>query len=109
MNIRSLTAVAALVIGAMGVTSGTSYAEPPPAGPAPVQYESKLVDKTVVTTLTGGLFEIKDAGKSVDVKDGTGHVLVNFPLAYNLDNLQFPIASQLADGATKLMLTAITQ
>lgn len=108
MNLRSLTATAALAIAALGISAGTSYADPAPL-PGPVGYESRVIDKTVVTTLTGGLFELKDAGKSVDVKDSAGNVLVSLPMAYNLDNLQFPILSQVADAGTKLILTPGTE
>lgn len=107
MNLRRLTATAALVIAAMGVTAGTAYADPAPA-PATVGYESKVIDKTVVTTLTGGLFELKDSGKSVDVKDTAGNVIINLPMAYNLDNLQFPILGEIKDAGSKLVMTPTT-
>lgn len=108
MNFRRLTATAALAIAAMGISAGTAYAAPAPETAAPVKYEAKQVDKNVVTTLTNGTFVVKDAGKSVDVKDSAGHVLVNFPLAYNLDSLQFPMLNKVSDSGKTLTVTPVT-
>lgn len=68
MQFRTVSAAATLVIGAL-VTSATApspttgpanaqpAAAPEPAAPS-LAYSAKLVDKTVVTTLEGGTFEL---------------------------------------------------
>ncbi|MRH89195.1 hypothetical protein GFY24_17350 [Nocardia sp. SYP-A9097] len=59
MEFRSATAAATLVIGALTVATGPANAEP--AAPQHIAYSAKLVDKTVVTTLKGGTFELSKA------------------------------------------------
>lgn len=105
MNVRKFAATAVLVIAAMGVTAGTSNADP---APAEVKYESSVVGKDVVTTLEGGFFSVTSDGKAVEVKDTGGHALVSLPLAYNVGDLQFPLTEQVSDNGTKLSLTAVT-
>lgn len=43
-----------LVTAAMGIGAATSYADP-----VNVQYEAKVVDKNVVTTLQNGMFAVR--------------------------------------------------
>ncbi|WP_157574268.1 hypothetical protein [Nocardia jejuensis] len=59
MEFRSATAAATLVIGALTAATGPANAEP--AAPEHIAYSAKLVDKTVVTTLKGGTFELSKA------------------------------------------------
>lgn len=59
MEFRSVTAAAALTIGALTATTGAAYAEP--AAPENIAYSAKLVDKSVVTTLESGTFELSKA------------------------------------------------
>lgn len=107
MNIRRLTATAVLVIAAMGVGAGTSAAAPEPAAaPDAIGYQTKLVDKTVVTNLVGGVFEVSKDGKSVDIKDtATNKTAVSLPLTFNYDNITVPISSNIKDAGKTLELT----
>ena len=66
MKFRRTTAAAAMVIGAMTIGLGTAHADAEPAAD-PIRYSVKLVEKTVVTTLKGGTFEL--AKSSEDVKE----------------------------------------
>lgn len=59
MEFRSVTAAATLMISALTAATGLANAEP--AAPASVAYSAKLVDKTVITTLKGGTFELSKA------------------------------------------------
>lgn len=68
MEFRSATAAASLVIGALTAATGLANAEP--AAPQHIAYSAKLVDKTVVTTLKGGTFELSKA-LGADLASGT--------------------------------------
>ncbi|KAA0018931.1 ammonium transporter [Antrihabitans cavernicola] len=106
MNIRRLTATAVLVIAAMGVGMGTSAAAPAAPTDKGVGYEAKLVDKTVVTTLDGGFFQVSSDGKTVDVKDkASGNALVTLPLAFNFNNATFPLVNKVSNDGKVLETT----
>lgn len=116
MNFRSTTAAAALVIGAMTASMGTSYAEPA-AAPAPAQdikYSVKLVDKTVVATLQNGTFSIVEQPgetpeapktKVAEIKDTTGNVVVSLPIQYTIAGSEIPTKSEVKRDSTVLELT----
>ncbi|MGB3676923.1 MAG: hypothetical protein WA988_21035 [Candidatus Nanopelagicales bacterium] len=105
MKLRKIAALAMLVTAAMGIGAATSYADPVTPD---VQYEAKVVDKNVITTLQNGMFAISGDGKSVAVKDATGHDLVILPLSYNLGDFEFPILQHVSDDAKTLTLTPVT-
>lgn len=105
MNLMRIGALSALVVAAMGITAGTSYANPADAA---IGYEAKLLDKTVVTTLTGGTFDIKEDRSAVEIKDKFGATVVSLPLSYNLDGLQFPIEAAVEDAGKELNLKPVT-
>ncbi|NMN99114.1 ammonium transporter [Antrihabitans stalactiti] len=105
MNTRKITVAAVFVIAAMGLGAGTSYADP---AVKDVSYETKLVDKSVVTTLDAGMFSINADGKTFDIKDGAGQVLVTMPLAYTAGPLEFPIAHEVSADNRTLKLTPST-
>ncbi|MEU0540727.1 hypothetical protein ABZ319_12715 [Nocardia sp. NPDC005978] len=67
MEFRSVTAAAALTIGALTSATGVAHAEP--ADSASIAYSAKLVDKSVVTTLESGMFELSKA-RSADLAAG---------------------------------------
>ncbi|MFC9997039.1 hypothetical protein [Nocardia sp. NPDC127526] len=76
MEFRSATTAAALVIGALTVATGSANAEPEaPETPEHITYSTKLVDKTVVTTLKGGTFELSRALDS-QLEAGGGERLI---------------------------------
>ena len=107
MDLRRLAATAVLVTAALGVGAGTSYAAPatPTAKPQGIDYVVKLVDKTVVTTLKGGTFDVEKDGKSVDIKDAAGHEVMNMPLSFKVDDVSYPYASKVRDDGKTLDLT----
>ncbi|MEV4129985.1 hypothetical protein [Nocardia sp. NPDC049707] len=114
MNLRSTTAAATMVIGAMTFGLGTAHAEPvAPADPG-VNYSVKLVDKTVVATLKGGTFSLTDeAGATEDdpkttvanVRDDKGNTLVSFPLNVDVDGKLVPVKAEMKNDATVLEVT----
>ncbi|MBD0323263.1 MAG: ammonium transporter, partial [Aldersonia sp.] len=105
MNLRRLAATAVLTIAAVGIAAGTSHAD---AAPAEIGYEAKLVGDDVVTTLNGGFFAIEGDGKQVAVKDGGGNDVVVLPLAYNLDDRNYPLEQHISNDGKTLTLTPVT-
>ena len=120
MKLRRGTAVAAMVIGAMTAALGTAHADPAPA-PAPeaeaaqpgIDYSAKLVDKTVVTKLKNGTFELVEKigatpdvkQQVIDVKDQAGNVALEMPIDFSIAGVQIPIKPVLEEAGTVLKLT----
>ncbi|MBJ8348712.1 hypothetical protein [Antrihabitans sp. YC2-6] len=106
MNLRTMVGTTALVIGAMGVAAGTAHGAPTYG---PVSYESTIVNGSVVTTLTGGSFELTADHQGVALEDGSGATLVVLPLSVtSLEGTTHPVAQQILDENTKLVLTPVT-
>ncbi|MBJ8348680.1 ammonium transporter [Antrihabitans sp. YC2-6] len=103
MMLRKTVAIAAMVIGAMGVASGTTYAEPAPE-PEAISFESKLVDRTVVTNLVGGTFEVNSDTQSFAVKNSTGDVVFTMPLAFSIDQVAHPFVPAVTNAGKTLSL-----
>ncbi|MEV6065257.1 hypothetical protein AB0L82_01800 [Nocardia sp. NPDC052001] len=111
MAFRSSTAAASLVIGALTAATGLANAEP--AAPQNVSYSAKLVDKTVVTTLKGGTFELSHTPGAdpagtvnvVNVKDERGGVLLTLPLEFHLAGVDVPVKPEIQRNNTVLVLT----
>ncbi|MBW0270460.1 hypothetical protein ATM97_05260 [Nocardia sp. MH4] len=111
MNFRRTTAAAALVIGAMTVSMGTSHAE---EAPQDIKYSVKLVDKTVVATLQNGTFSIvEQAGetpeapktKVAEIKDSRGAVVISLPIDYAINGVDIPMKTEVAKDSKVLSLT----
>lgn len=112
MNMRRLTATAALAIGSLAVWTGTALADPtlpadPPAaeqGAEEIGYEAHVEDKTVVTTLDAGAFRLADDGKTVTVQDSQGADLLVLPLTFYLGDQQLPLQSEITEDGKVLKL-----
>ncbi|SFL72543.1 Uncharacterised protein [Nocardia asteroides] len=111
MNFRRTTAAAALVIGAMTVSMGTSHAE---EAPQDIKYSVKLVDKTVVATLQNGTFSLVEQDgetpeapktKVAEIKDSRGAVVISLPIDYTIGGTDIPIKSEVDKNASTLSLT----
>ncbi|MEV6770601.1 hypothetical protein AB0N05_18455 [Nocardia sp. NPDC051030] len=115
MNLRSTTAAAAMVIGAMTIGMTTSHADTAPAQPAGINYSTKLVDgKTVVSTLKNGTFELTEQDGAtpedpkttlVNVKDIAGATVITFPLSFDIAGVQVPVKPELKDDNKVLEVT----
>lgn len=132
MNFRKLTLAAALATAL--TVAGTGIGQADPAKPAPdqaaVKYQSTLVDKTVVTTIDKGAFEIRqnpkakevkgkdsknvktDAAKLQDaefvaIKNGAGKVVDQLPLTFTLDGMKYPLRSEISTDKRMLKLTPV--
>lgn len=108
MKLSKMVVTSVFVAAAMGLASGTAYADPTPAAPeAPAQdigYESNLEDRTIVTTIDAGVFKVADDGKTVDVLDQADNVVVTLPLSFNLGGLSFPYEQNVDNDGKTLRL-----
>ncbi|MGV9739923.1 hypothetical protein [Nocardia farcinica] len=110
LNLRRTTAAAALVVGAMTIGLGTAHAEPA-ASEQPIDYSVKLVDKTVVTTLRGGTFELAKSSDEVEendlyvVKDADGKTVVSVPVDFTVAGIEVPVKPEIKNDGTVLELT----
>lgn len=107
MKLSKLVVTSVLVAAAMGLASGTAYADPTPDAPATtenINYESNLEDRTIVTTIDAGVFKVADDGKTVDVLDSADKVVVTLPLSFNLGGLNFPYEQNVTDDGKTLRL-----
>lgn len=106
MKLRKFAAVATMVVASMGVATGTAYANPAPA-PAQddIQFESKVEDKAVVTTIDAGAFKVADDGDDILIKDNEGNTVVSLPLAVQLNGLEFPLQETVSEDGRTLTLT----
>ncbi|MBB5914097.1 hypothetical protein BJY24_002964 [Nocardia transvalensis] len=112
MKFRALTAVGATVIGAMTVVAGPAAGDPAPELPDAgfVDYATKIVDRTIVTRLKGGTFELVDKPGAVservlDLKDETGHVALEMPLNFRLSGVPVPVAAAVKEDGRVLEIT----
>lgn len=107
MNLSKMT-VAPLLATAMAVTgAGVCQAEPAHA-PAKVNFTVGLVDKTVVTTLDQGTFELARSANSVVIKDNSGGTVESLPLTYTLGGLSYPVRQEISPDKRTLRLTPDT-
>ncbi|MEC3958533.1 hypothetical protein VMT65_36245 [Nocardia sp. CDC153] len=112
MKLRSTTACAALVIGAMTMGMTIAHADDAPAKPAGIDYSTKLADgNKIVTTLKNGTFELAQQDGAtpedpkqtlVNVKDQQGAVLLSFPLKYSVSGKDIAVKSELKDDGKVL-------
>lgn len=91
MKLKNLTATSVLVIAALGVGAGTSYAAPAATTQA-IGYEAHVDGRSVVTVLDAGGFHVTSDGKFVEITDDAGTVLHTVPLTYRIGDRDFSIA-----------------
>ncbi|MFB7875879.1 hypothetical protein ACFC06_11550 [Nocardia sp. NPDC056064] len=120
MKFSKVAATSALVIAALGVATGTSHAAP---APAPIPAFLDGVEQGVNQVLPGigwktgiegdAVVVETDAGSlttennQFQVRDDQGNVVAALPLAYTIDDLEYPIDAAI-DG-TRALLTPRTE
>jgi len=105
MKLSKLVVTSALVAAAMGLASGTAYAQPDSSSTTPdTNYSVELEDRAIVTTIDAGVFKVADDGKTVDVLDAADKILVTLPLSFNLGGLNFPYEQNVDDNGKTLRL-----
>ncbi|MEV6561103.1 ammonium transporter [Nocardia sp. NPDC051756] len=105
MILRKITAAAVPLVAAVAVGAGTAHAQPAVAQAPEIGYAAKLVGDKIITTLTGGSFEV--VGNVVDLKDQAGNTVVTMPLAFRQDGLEFPLPHAVRDAGRVLELTVV--
>ncbi|KQY38640.1 hypothetical protein ASD42_09710 [Nocardia sp. Root136] len=119
MNISKVAATSALVIAALGVATGTSHAAPAPA-PVPafldgvnqgvnqvlpgINWKTGIEGDAVVVETDAG--SLTTANNQFQVRDNQGNIVAALPLAYTIDDLEYPIDA-IVDG-TRATLTPRT-
>ncbi|WP_072803673.1 hypothetical protein [Rhodococcoides yunnanense] len=107
MKLSKLVVTAAFVATAMGLASGTAYADPAsdaPAASEDINYSVNQEDRTIVTTIDAGVFKVADDGKTVDILDQADKVVVTLPLTFNLGGLNFPYEQNVDNDGKTLRL-----
>ncbi|VFA94025.1 Uncharacterised protein [Nocardia farcinica] len=105
MLFRKLSAVVVPLLAAVTVGASTAQAQPAPAPVPDIGYEAKLVGDKIVTTLTGGTFQVNNA--TVDIRDAAGNAVVTLPLAFREAGLEYPLGHQVREDGRVLELTAV--
>lgn len=100
MKLRKFAATSALVIAALGISTGTGSAAPAAPESADIHYTANVVDRSVVVKTDGG--SLTTEGGQFQVRDVSGKVVGGFPLSYQHDGLEFPIAAQIAGNQATL-------
>ncbi|MFI1237687.1 hypothetical protein [Nocardia salmonicida] len=119
MNISKVAATSALVIAALGVATGTSHAAPATA-PVPafldgvnqgvnqvlpgINWKTGIEGDAVVVETDAG--SLTTANNQFQVRDNQGNIVAALPLAYTIDDLEYPIDA-VVDG-TRATLTPRT-
>lgn len=108
MKLTRISAVTSIVVASAVAAAGIAQAAPAPSS-NPVQqeirYNTKLVDKTVVTSLDGGTFKIADDNRTFEIADQAGNPVVRMPLSFTLDSISHPVNATIESGGTVLKLT----
>ncbi|HLS78477.1 MAG TPA: hypothetical protein VK083_16975 [Nocardia sp.] len=122
MNYKKTAATALMAIAAMGVATGTSYADPavPPAASEEatlsangtekgVDYSAVIADagRSIVTTVTGGAWSLDADGEAVTLTNAAGEEVTRIPLTAQqaTDGAAVQIAATVDESGTKLTLT----
>ncbi|NMN98299.1 ammonium transporter [Antrihabitans stalactiti] len=104
MHLRKFTSPILFVVAAMTIGAATSHADP---AARDVNYELKLVDQTIVTTIDAGNFAISNDGANAELIDDAGAVLLTMPLSFTLDHVAHPYAHEVKNDGKVLELTPI--
>ncbi|WP_067833307.1 hypothetical protein [Nocardia lijiangensis] len=105
MILRKIITAAVPLVAAVAVGTGTVHAQPAAAPVPDIGYEAKLIGDTIITTLTGGSFEL--TGNTVAIEDSAGRAVVTLPLSVRQDGLEFPLPHAVRDGGRVLELKAV--
>jgi hypothetical protein len=123
MRFTTFAATALIATAATGIAAATGYAEPPaPAAPGQVQtqhtssvqgqdhgvnYVTTIANsgKSVVTTVTGGKFNLNTANNTVVLTNGQNQVVMQYPLTAQAAGKTSQIAAAIDNAGARLTLT----
>ncbi|MBC2642751.1 MULTISPECIES: ammonium transporter [unclassified Rhodococcus (in: high G+C Gram-positive bacteria)] len=107
MKLRRVVTASALVVSIF--TAGSALATADPVEPqGQIGYETRVEDRAVVTKIDAGAFVVSSDGQSVALEDAAGNSVLSLPLAYRLDDLQFPFDEKVSEDGRTLTLTPVT-
>ncbi|TSD99451.1 hypothetical protein FOS14_11720 [Skermania sp. ID1734] len=109
MNLRktvTFLAAAVLATATMGIATTTASADPVSSPPGPIQYQTRLVDRTMTTSLDGGTFTVTADGSGVVINDASGHAVVELPLTTRIHNVSYPMSYAVTNAGRTLSVTA---
>lgn len=107
MKLRKFAATSVLAIAALGVTTGTAYADPAPATQDNINWKSNVEGASVVTTIDAGAFKVSGDGKNIELQDNAGKPVVVLPLAFQLNSLQFPMEQKISEDGKTATITPV--
>ncbi|MEV0360801.1 hypothetical protein AB0H71_32560 [Nocardia sp. NPDC050697] len=98
MRMRKIVAVAAGLVAACGIATGSAGAAP--AGDNTVDFTAYATDTQSVISIDAGSLVVEDAALKIKAADGT--VVAGAPLTFRIDEFEFPIAAQITDRTATL-------
>ncbi|MFC7446449.1 ammonium transporter [Rhodococcus daqingensis] len=107
MRLKKFAATSLMAIAALGVGAGTSYAAPAAPAPETIDWSSKIEGQSVVTTIDAGAFKVSGDGKNIELQDNAGKAVVSLPLAFQLNDLKFPMEQKVSEDGKTVTLTPI--
>ncbi|MGL4306488.1 MAG: hypothetical protein ACRCSF_10070 [Mycobacteriaceae bacterium] len=106
MKFTKISAISALVIGAMSIAAGTANAAPGELSndQATINYSVSQVNDAAVITIDSGSFAAED--QKLLIRDNAGIVVDGVPLSYEYNGISYPVTAEIhGDSAT---LTPVT-
>nr|WP_067865128.1 hypothetical protein [Nocardia shimofusensis] len=98
MRMRKIVAVAAGLVAACGIASGTAGAAP--SGDGIVDFTAHATDTQSIISIDEGALVVEDSALKIKAVDGS--VLAGMPLSFRIDDFEFPIAAEIADRTVTL-------
>ncbi|MFC8043378.1 hypothetical protein [Nocardia sp. NPDC057353] len=95
---RKIVAVAAGLVAACGIATGSAGAAP--AGDGTVDFTAHATETQSVISIDEGSLVVEDAALKIKAPDGT--VVAGTPLTFRIDEFEFPIAAQITDRTATL-------
>ncbi|NUS94381.1 MAG: hypothetical protein HOQ36_18575 [Nocardia sp.] len=123
MTYKKFAATAIMAAAATGIAAGTGYAAPAPAAPAVEQQENAVPEvtghdrgvdytlalaqtgKSLVTTVSGGVFSLDTANNAVVLSNAAGDRLAGIPLTQTTNGQVVAVAATIDEGNSRLTLT----
>ncbi|MBF6191884.1 hypothetical protein U3653_10480 [Nocardia sp. CDC186] len=95
---RKIVTVAAGLVAAVGIASGSAGAQP--EAEDAVGFTARATDTQSIITTDAGSMVVEDGVFKVKAANGT--VLTGMPLTFRVDDFEFPIAAEIADHTATL-------
>lgn len=83
--------VAAAVATSMAFGYGTAYADPSPPKPSKIDYSLRLVDKTVVFSVTGGTIDLTNQNRFFEIRNPAGKPVFSMPVDFSVGDRKVPV------------------